>query len=153
MKREKLLTIAVVLLFVLNIATIGFLFLQRGHRPPPMRMEKFIPESLGFNEEQIQQFDGLRKDHHAQMQLLDEQNKQVLVSYLQLLEADFINTLQKDSLEKIISGIQQARATVTLNHFQKLKMICNASQKQKFNALIPELTRVITDQHNNPLKP
>lgn len=153
MKREKLLTIAVALLFVLNICTIGFLFFQRAHRPRPLRMEKVVQKTLQLNQEQMQQFDGLRKDHHAQMRLLDEQNKQVLVSYLQLLEVDSVNTLQKDSLEKIISDIQQARATITLNHFQQVKALCTDEQKERFKALIPELTRVMTDQHNNSPRP
>ena len=148
MKRENLLTIAVVLLLVLNSATLGFLFFQRGHRPPPpLRFEKFIPESLSLSEAQIKQFDEMRGEHHAKMLDLDKQNRETLVVYLQLLKEDSVNALQKDSFEKIIATIQQQRAAITLDHFQKLKAICTAEQKEIFNAIIPDLTQVITDQH------
>lgn len=148
MNREKFLTIAVVFLLLLNTGTVAFLFLGSGHRPPhPVRMEKLIPESLGFDKGQIEKFDVLRYEHHSQMIALDEQNKQVLISYLGLLKTDSANSFEKDSLEKIISGIQQQRAAVTISHFEKLKAVCTTEQKEKFNALIPELIRVITDTH------
>ncbi len=152
MQREKFLTVAVVFLFMLNICTIGFVFFQRGHRPPPpIHFEKFIPESLGWNKEQIKNFDELRNIHHSQMMMLDKQNTETLIVYFQLLQQDSINTIQKDSLEKIISTIQQLRAAFTLDHFQKLKAVCTPAQKEKFNAIIPELRRIITDPHS-PIK-
>lgn len=149
MKREKILTIAVVFLFALNISTLAFICFQHRHHPPPsIHFEKFIPESLGLNEEQVKAFDELRNVHHTQMMMLDKQNAETLIIYLDLLKTDFVNTTQKDSLEKIISTIQLERAAITLDHFQKLKAICTAEQKEKFKTIIPELTRVMTDQHN-----
>lgn len=154
MKREKFLSLAVVVLLLLNIGTIGFLFFQNSHRPPyPVRMEKLIPESLGFDNAQVEKFDALRNEHHSQMIVLDEQNKQAMVSYLSLLKADSVKFAEKDSLEKIISGIQQQRAAVTIAHFEKLKAVCTPEQKEKFNVLIPELIRVMTDTHKPELKP
>lgn len=154
MKREKLLTIAVVFLFLLNISTIGFLFFQRGHRPPrPLRMERFIPETLGFNDEQHKQFDDLRFAHHNKMEALDEENKEILIKYLQLLRADFINIPEKDSLEKMVGNIQQQRAQITLEHFQQLKAVCTTEQKEKFNQLIPELIRVMVPPSSKEPRP
>lgn len=153
MKREKFLTIAVVFLFALNISTLAFICFQHGHRPPPpIHFEKFIPESLGLNEEQIKTFDELRNVHHTQMMMLDKQNAETLILYFELLKQDEVNTAQKDSLEKIISTIQQQRAAITLDHFQKLKAICTTEQKARFNTIIPELTRVMTDLHNKEPK-
>ena len=148
MSRERFLTIAVVFLSLLNAGTLTFLFLGSKHRPPhPVRMEKLIPESLEFDKKQIVKFDALRHEHHSQMIVLDKQNKEVLISYLGLLKADSVNSIEKDSLERIISTIQQQRAHVTLQHFEKLKAVCTAEQNEKFNALIPELIRVMTDTH------
>ena len=153
MKREKILTIAVVFLFALNICTLTFICFQHGHRPPPpIHFEKFIPESLGLNEEQVKAFDELRNVHHTQMMMLDKQNAETLIIYLDLLKTDSVNTTLKDSLEKIISTIQQQRAAITLDHFQKLKTICTTEQKARFNTIIPELTRVMTDLHNKEPK-
>lgn len=154
MKREKLLTFVVVLLFVLNISTISFLFFERGHRPPPpVRMEKLIPQTLGFSQTQIQQFDLLREEHHARMVALDEQNKETLIQYLQLLKTDSIHISEKDSLEKIVAVIQLKRAQITLEHFQQLKAVCTAEQKEKFNQLIPELIRVMVPPSNKEPRP
>lgn len=138
----------------MNISTIGFMFFQRGHRPPPpVRMDKLIPESLGFSDAQIQQFDEMRFAHHSKMVALDEENKQTLITYLQLLREDAVNTAQKDSLEKIVAGIQQQRAQITLEHFQQLKSICTPEQKEKFNRLIPDLIRVMVPSPNKEPRP
>ena len=154
MSREKFLTIAVVFLLLLNACTLTFLFLGSRHHPPhPVRMEKLIPESLGFDKAQIEKFDVLRYEHHSQMITLDEQNKQVLISYLGLLKADSVNVFEKDSLEKVIAAIQQKRAAGTIAHFEKLKAVCKVEQKEKFNTLIPELIRVMTDTHKPEHKP
>lgn len=150
MKRETLLTIAVIALFVLNIGTLGYLvFSQRTHGPfpPPHshhnRFDEFLIRELSLTDEQIQKFEQLKEEHHTGMVDLDKRYETVLHPYFDLLKTQPVDTMAKDSLERELAFIQQQRAAFTLQHFSDLRAILNEQQQQKFNTIIPELMQVI----------
>lgn len=155
MKRETLLTVAVVVLFVLNISTIGFLWFSRGwhpHGPPHGRppVDGIIINSLNLTTEQQAKFEELKHDHRSQMNKLDGQYRTAITEYLQLLEGDSISAESKSVLEKIVCDIQRQRAEVTLEHFKQLKGICTEEQKKSFDAIIPDLIQVIAPPRHHP---
>jgi periplasmic protein CpxP/Spy len=145
MKRETLLTISVVMLLLLNLGTLGYLFLGQRmgspHHPP--RVDKIIIETLHWNAEQQSKFDILKHEHRSQMNELDDKNREIARGYFMLLNATSLDTAQKDSLEKAMASIEAEKADITFRHFEDLKRICTAEQAKNFDALIPQLIDIL----------
>ena len=142
MKKEVLLTISVVVLLLLNISTLGFMaFYKPAHPPmgPGPALGKKIVSELAFDESQKAAFEILKSEHQQAIQEVEAKNRAALTAYFDLLKSDTIVTAQADSLEMELKDFQQRRTRITLQHFMEVKQLCNAPQKQKFNAMIPEL--------------
>lgn len=148
MKRETLLTIAVILLLVLNFATLGFLVIGRSfvlhhHRPSGLGVGVMISEQLNFTPVQNQKFELLKRAHRDSINRLDATYRQILTSYISLLTTDEHYSATKDSLEKELAKIDVLKADVTLSHFREVKNLTTAEQTKKFNELLPLLIEVI----------
>jgi protein CpxP len=142
MDRERLLTVAVVFLLILNVAMVAFLFIRKPLPPPRPELFKIIVRELQFSESQKEIYLGLRDEHHHQMEELDGRFREIFNVYLDQLKSHPEGSL-RDSLENQMGLIEKSKASITLEHFQKVKEICNEDQKKKFNELIPEISRFI----------
>jgi len=146
MKRETLLTTAVIALLLLNFGTLGFLFFRKPPHPPGVNnraLDRQIVETLALNPTQKQQFDSFKKNHHEQMISFNQQYRKAMENYFALLKNETIEPVQQDSMLAILSNIQQEKALVTFEHFKTLKTLCTPEQQQNFEALLPELLQVI----------
>ena len=151
MKKETLLTTAVIALLLLNFGTLGFLFFRRPPHPPgtgPRQLDRQIVETLALDAGQKGKFEQLKLAHHEQMRNSDRDYRQALENYFSLLKSETILSAQQDSLQAILSQIQQERAKVTFQHFKDLKTLCTPEQQKNFVALLPDLMQVIL-----PLRP
>ena len=142
MKKETLLTVAVIVLLLLNVGTLGFLFLNKPPRPKPL--DKQIIQKLALDPQQIEKFDQLKKAHQEQMLSCDERFRDGMENYMSLLKNDTIETTVQDSLQAILTNIQAERAQVTLQHFMALKALCNPEQRNIFESMVPELVKGIS---------
>ncbi len=146
MKKETLLTTAIVALLLLNFGTLGFLFFRPAPHPPgpgKHRLDRQIVERLQFNSAQQQTFKKLKTTHHEQMLASDKQYRSALESYFNLLKNEPVQPAQQDSLLEVLTQIQKDRASITFQHFQDLKALCSPEQAEHFSELVPELMRVI----------
>lgn len=152
MKKEKLLLVAVIALFVLNMCTLGFLFF--GPPPPglgPKQLDRMIVEKLSLSPTQTTAFKQLKTIHEAQMRQLDKEFKVALENYFSLLKNETVLPAQQDSLQAILSQIQTSRRQITFQHFADLKAICSPDQRRNFDALLPDLLQILAPQkRNNP---
>jgi len=146
MNKEKLLTFAVIALFLLNLGTLGFLFFRRPLHPQRgggPQLDRHIIEQLQLDAAQQQQFERLKSAHHEQIMADNRAYRETLDSYLDLLKNEGVVPAQKDSIEAVLTRIQNHKASVTFQHFAELKALCTLAQKQRFDALLPELKQVI----------
>lgn len=143
MKKETLLTTAVIALLLLNFGTLGYLFFQHPPHERPGRLDREIVETLQLNAAQQQQFEQLKTAHHQQMLAADGAYREALDNYFALLKNDSFMPAQRDSLQAVLSRIQQDRVTVTFQHFSELKALCSAEQRQHFAELLPSLMQVM----------
>jgi len=151
MKKETLLVITIVVLFLLNLSTLGFLFFRRPpHSPGAGALDRRIISTLQLDEAQQQRFEQLKKAHHEQMQASDRAYRDALNNYFGLLKSDSVASVQRDSLQAILTRIQNDRAAVTFQHFADLKALCRPEQKQDFDRLLPDLLQVILPHRNRP---
>jgi len=152
MKKEKLLVVAVILLFILNLGTLGFLFLHKPPKPPglgPKQLDRLIVEKLSLNPDQKQAFDRLKKAHHEQMVQHDKDYKTALDNYFSLLKNETVLPAQQDSLQAVLLLIQRERTQITFQHFVDLKALCSPEQRRNFDALLPDLMQVILPKREN----
>jgi len=145
MKKEKLLVIGIVGLLILNLGTLGFLFLGqrnsfpmgRPKGPPPV--DKIIIEGLKLDETQIDKFEQLKKEHRHGMEDFELQNKVLHDAYFEKLKSDSINKNDLQVLLTKISYLAVYRDSITFDHFRKIRFICNANQKASFDKLIDDI--------------
>ena len=106
-------------------------------------MDRHIIEQLQLDAAQQQQFERLKSAHHEQIMADNRAYRETLDSYLDLLKNEGVVPAQKDSIEAVLTRIQNHKASVTFQHFAELKALCTLAQKQRFDALLPELKQVI----------
>lgn len=148
MKKENLLTIAVVALLVLNFGLLGFLFLRHGpprdgHFPPHGGPDRLIVEGLKLNAKQIEEFEVLKREHHSQIVKLNDEDRDLHHRYFDLLKADHPNMSIADSLEKKMAFIVSQKNRITFEHFAKLRELCGPEQKILFDKLINEIAAAL----------
>ncbi len=146
MDKQKLLTVSVILLLVLNTAIVTFLFMGP---PSPPELFRVIVEKLELTKDQQDQFFLLRDEHHAAMEELNHEFQMTFEAYLGSLQSSpswgFL-----DSLENKMAHIEKEKAHVTRAHFNRVKGLCNPEQKKKFDALLPEILKFIARERRPP---
>lgn len=148
MKQQRLLWIAVILLFLMNAGTLFFLFSGKDKGSPGPGGNRAFDERvisvLQLNETQQQQFNDMKRQHHQKMMQLDEAMKEPFEKYFSLLKQATPDTMLKDSLERVITGIYLQKVQSTYDHFNELKNSCTPEQQKQFATLIPGLMQVIS---------
>lgn len=144
MERNKLLTLAVIGLLLLNMATLGFLVFRKpphDKRPERGGPTKIIVERLKLDEAQQKKHRELAKVHHEAFVKLKEKSQELHHDYYALLTTDNVNNAQADSLSNLIAANQNEIDRLNFNHFMDIKAICNPEQKLLFNEFADEISR------------
>jgi len=153
-KRSTLLWTAIIILFLLNAGTLGFLLTrpgapgqgpEDGHR----RFDAQVVETLSLSPDQIAQFERMKRAHHEEMLRLDEATSAPFAQYFGLLQQTPGNLDAKDSLQQVIAALYAKRMDITYRHFAELKAICTPAQQQQFDRLIPSLMQVMSTGEKN----
>ncbi|MDN3677075.1 hypothetical protein QWY90_07095 [Flavobacterium paronense] len=155
MEKTKLLTIAVIGLLVINLATLSFLFLNgpKGNRPPhegrPMPKE-IIVEKLHFDEQQQKEYDKLIKWHHGEITRLDSDIRQTKNELYDQLNQTEVNVKTKDSLITLLNSYQKQVEETHFKHFVDIKKLCHKDQMEDFNELTEDLGRIFAPKPRRP---
>ncbi len=142
MKKTTLLAASVVLLLLLNIATLGSIWFRHAPGPPrrPQPREVIICK-LHLDKEQKQKYDALIKEHHKEISGIDlkiRKNKQRLYELL----ADGSPEDKSQALIDSINACQKKIEQVHLKHFRDIRSLCRLDQLGYYNELAPELPRL-----------
>ncbi len=142
--RPLLLIIGVLL--ISNIVLL-VLFLNKKPEIKPEtrgRFTEFLRKDIGFQEEQIKEFEALKDNHRQKMKLLfDDLQKTKTNFFLQLRESDSTN-FNLDSAAALIGDRQAALDKQIYSHFRRLRTLCNPEQLQKFDSLFPQVIKRMT---------
>jgi protein CpxP len=151
--KVKLLTTMVVLLLLINIATIASIWKLIDPKnlslmpPPPPSAKEFIISKLNLDEEQQKVFDELRKEHFEQMQTLQvniRTEKDALYDLLKSPEPDTVQTYLH--IARVMQN-EERLEKITFEHFRKVRAICNDEQKQHFDIIIDQIMRIVMRPH------
>lgn len=147
MEKSKLSSVAIIGLLLINMATLGFLFLsgpkERNHPPMDrMRPKEMIVEKLHFDENQQKEFQKLIDWHKNEIRKNDEEIKASKIALYALLSKNELDTNAKDSLIHVINTHQKEIENVHFKHFEDIKKLCKPEQIDDFNNLSKELARM-----------
>ena len=159
MEKTKLLMITVIGLLVLNLATLGFLFISgpKGHKPPHDRTEgrqmprEIIINRLHFDVNQQKDYDKIIQWHKGEIKRLDSEIREAKIGLYSQLKESQLDLKVKDSLIAVINTNQKQIETTHFKHFEEVKKLCNKDQLEDFNELTEELSKLFSP--NKPPRP
>lgn len=142
--KVKLLTTLVVLLLLLNIATIASVWVMRPgkHMGGVHGPREYIISKLGFDEAQTEAFEALRKEHFDTIQKLREQIRSEKEEMYSGLKTKGNENDAYAHLAKVIAYEEQAEK-ITFEHFRKVRELCDEEQKQHFDAIITQIIKMV----------
>jgi len=142
---NRLLSVAVILLLIANIALVTVLVLSKNKdaKPGPREsgkaaFEKFVKD-LNLNEAQKKQYDSLRDAHMARIRPLFDTIRMSRQALFSMMKDENIN----DSMVKFYTGRiadKQTQAdTLTLNHFHLVRTLFNGEQQKKYDDFVQKM--------------
>lgn len=151
MNKTKVLGFAVIALSLLNICILGFLFFSKDDDGPKGRRmpREIVIDKLHFDKNQIKEYDKIIKKHRQSIKITDDSIRTTRNELYQLLNADSIDFVKRDSLYLKFASFQKQIETTHFNHFIEIKNICKQEQILDFKILTEELSKIF----NNGRKP
>jgi periplasmic protein CpxP/Spy len=147
-KRNKNLKITIVILVVLNLATITLLWLGKPKHDDmresakkenqEVRIKEMLKKELDFSDEQAEQFLELRENHKEKAIALEDELTELKKEMFN--EAMYNSNMNiSDSLLNLTLESQRQLEIITFQHFQKVKQICTPEQQEKLFKLMHRL--------------
>jgi Spy/CpxP family protein refolding chaperone len=144
MKTNRILTIAVVLLLVVNVVMLVCMMKGRGHHGMKKQGAKAGPvemmmKELNMNEQQQTEFKKLKEEHFTTIKPVFDSVRTLKKSLFGLVKEENLN----DSLVNNYSGlIAEQQATIdklTINHFRKVRALFSGDQQKKFDDFVQKM--------------
>jgi len=141
--KSKLYLLIIGILLITNIAMLFFFLGDKdggkkggGHGPDRGAMMKdFLKTDIGFNDQQLQQYDTLSKQHKDNMKAqFDSLRSNKEEQFKELGSKGFSDSAIFDMINKS-SERQKVMELQMLNHFAAIRKICTAEQQPKFDSL------------------
>lgn len=155
--KQKFTSVVIVLLIVLNLATISTLWLKDKNPPPPpgenqpnRGVEQLLSKELKLTEKQKTEFTKLRESHFKATRSITKE-----IHELKKEMMDQLNEVEFDpiAVEMLANEIGEKQAKIEeeiFNHFVDLLSVCNDDQKKKFRTL---LSNFFPNPENKPPRP
>ncbi len=159
MEKTKLLTVAVITLLLLNLGTLGFLFLTgpKGHHPNPEegqegrpKAREIIIEKLHFDANQQKEYDKLIKWHQVEIRTIEDNIRAAKNKLYLQLNKEEVDEKAKVTLIDDMSVYQRQIETTHFKHFEDIKKLCHKEQIEDFNDLTEELGRIFSKGQRPP---
>lgn len=153
--RNKWFAAAFVVLIVVNIATLAaFWYTQKGlqqeNRPPRGGAMAFLVKELELDSLQQEQLKRLRDEHRSATQDIREKNREAKEFFFSLLEKDQLSATEINDAAMLSVRYDAELAKVTFDHFKKIRSICTAGQKEKFDQIIHEVLGMMAGPQGPP---
>ena len=151
-RKNKVLTIVLVLMAAINLTTLGVLLLGNGgeqssqneikglHQPGPKPGDSFAQE-LGLDESQKARFEELRKELHQQVFQVDEQGRGLRDSLFGMLRNPHPDTVRVDSLTSLIAMQVKEKERLTFYHFAMVRELCSDKQRVIFDDIFEDVLK------------
>lgn len=151
MENTKFLKVTIVVLLLINIATLLFMWMGRPHpggpMPPPPggppRIAEYLTHELNLSVEQQKKFQELRDENHEQIEELNKKNGRLHHEYFDILGAAQLDSAKMMQLADSMSQCTKQIELLTFNHFRSVRAICDVEQQKKFDVIIQDALRMM----------
>jgi len=143
LRKNKMIGWLVLLLVLLNAATLTKLWLDKGRQGPRGnrgRSEDLLTKELSLNESQIKQIENLRKNHFRKMENIRSEQHKTRKSLHELWQKNDVQT-EVNVLTSKIGDLQESMEFETYNHFSSIRKLLTDEQKLKFDTIIHDVMR------------
>jgi len=150
----KFLWIIILILVVLNIASITAVWIEeRGDEAPVLRerammnrRDHFLKRELNFTPHQQAQFDSLLEKHRDQLEAKMEEIRTLREELLGMMRNQEF-TGEAENIVRQIGEKQSELELMNYQHFKEVLAICNEEQKQIF---LQTIRRAVGPHHGRP---
>jgi protein CpxP len=148
--RNKILLFLVGILLLANIVMLVFFVGKkapekndRSHnssgRSRSEVMREFLKDSVGFNEQQLTQFDQLRQHHRDNVKTLFEDMRVAKIAFYR--QSGQSDTAAQMAAADVIAQKQKALDLAFFNHFQDVRRLCTPEQLGRYDSLVQKIVR------------
>lgn len=145
---NRLLSVITLLLLTANIATLGYLWMNRPGNVsmPPMpprggQVFEFVTKELQLDSAQQLAYKKLRDEHQAGQRPLQDSIRKAKDDFFELLKQPSIADTEMQQQSSKVAAAEQQLELFTFKHFQKLRALCTAAQQKKFDEIIQDVLR------------
>jgi Spy/CpxP family protein refolding chaperone len=144
MKNTRILSIAVVLLLITNIALVAFMMMGREKKPSkkggfdPKPSEVMVKE-LNMTEQQQQEFKKLKEEHFKTVKPYFDSVKTAKSAFYNLVKNPAISDSLINAYSNRVCEKQAELDKLTLNHFRQVRGLFTAEQQPKYDSLIHKM--------------
>ena len=138
---NKVLTIALVLLLLVNVAML--VFVVKDKKSPSRRsgkapFERMVKE-LDMNEQQKKQYDSLRESHFSSIRPLFDSMRTTRQALFNLMKEETLNDSIISNYSAEIASKQGRADRLTLEHFRRVRSMFSGEQQKKFDDFVQKM--------------
>jgi len=142
MKTNRILTIAVILLLVVNVAMLVFLLKTRGHHD--MKRQGGAPfdmmvKELNMTDSQQKEFKKLKDEHFTAIRPVFDSVRTLKKSLFGLVKEENVNDSLVNKYSTLISEQQSIIDKLTITHFRKVRALFSGDQQKKFEDFVQKM--------------
>ncbi len=151
MESTRFLKITIIVLLLVNIATLIFMWSGRphkeGHLPPPPHgggpraAFEFLNRELQLTTEQQTKLEDMSAGHRKEARALDDISRPLHHRFFDLLGKP--DSARMQQLADSLGWWQKERELMTYRHFAEIRTICTPEQQKKFDEVINEALRMM----------
>lgn len=150
--KNKILTGAVILLMLANVALMATLWWHhRPQRQPERRAPAdYLVKELGLNNEQQNKLKALASEHHLQSEKIKGKIKDARHQLFSLLQHSGTSDSTKKAAADSVSKQLEELDLLTFDHFQQVRAFCTPDQQKKFDEIIEDVLEMIASGPPSP---
>ncbi len=140
---NKILTIAVVVLLLLNVVLVVFLVRARNHHEGK-RSERgsafeMLAKEVNLTDQQKKDFEELKEAHFKMIRPLFDSIKAAKAAYFGLIKESQVSDSLMDVYGKRITDLQADADKMTFAHFQRVRKLFHGDQQKKFDEFVQKM--------------
>lgn len=148
-KNNKAISVAIILLLLANILTLGIFWMGRTGQDQPIQQgpANYLIRELNLNPEQQKTYMKLVEEHRSAAEEIRAKIRESKDKLFGLLVKTPVSGSERSAAAASVSRNTEQLDLLTLNHFEQVRKLCDAEQQKKFDHIIQEVVRMMGRPH------